>query len=172
MLPVMDILRRPEWHNSEYDCRAVCRIPKSSGPQNVDPQPSKFIKPKGGTFPIPSLLHIPFITRFHTHGQVIFVLLTMTSAHISSAAVMSRPTVSSPLAGNSSPVRVQTAAQCIAPRRNASFPSSRALRPFPSIAQSLHPCNDKKAVKIIEAPKYQQTMFVLDLTQAEFSRQD
>lgn len=150
----------------------MCRIPKSSGPQNVDPQPSKFIKPKGGTFPIPSLLHIPFITRFHTHGQVIFVLLTMTSAHISSAAVMSRPTVSSPLAGNSSPVRVQTAAQCIAPRRNASFPSSRALRPFPSIAQSLHPCNDKKAVKIIEAPKYQQTMFVLDLTQAEFSRQD
>jgi len=91
----------------------------------------------------------------------------------SSAAVMSRPTVSSPLAGNASPMHTQTTAQLIAPRRNPSFPSSRALRPFPSIAQSLRPsCNDKKAIKIIEAPKHQQSMFVLDLTQAELSRQD
>jgi len=92
--------------------------------------------------------------------------------HISSAAIMSRPTVSSPLTGNASPRRAQSTAQLIAQRRNSSFPSSRALRPFPSIAQSLGPsCSDKKAIKIIEAPKHQQTMFVLDLTQAELSRQ-
>ncbi|KAF5356358.1 hypothetical protein D9756_004231 [Leucocoprinus leucothites] len=89
------------------------------------------------------------------------------------ATVMSRPIVSSPLAGTTSSTHTQTTAQRIIPRRNASFPSSRALRPFPSIAQSLQPSsNSKKAVKIIEAPKNQPTMFMLDLTQAEFSRQD
>ncbi|KAJ3568970.1 hypothetical protein NP233_g5362 [Leucocoprinus birnbaumii] len=88
------------------------------------------------------------------------------------ATVMSRPVVSSPLAGNSSSAHTQTAGQRILPRRNPSFPSSRALRPFPSIAQSLQPSNTKKAVKIIEAPKNQKSMFMLDLTQAELSRQE
>ncbi|KAF9452517.1 hypothetical protein P691DRAFT_205221 [Macrolepiota fuliginosa MF-IS2] len=86
---------------------------------------------------------------------------------------MSRPLVSSPLAGNSSATHTQTTAQRVIPRRNPAFTSSRALRPFPSIAQSIQPsAGNKKAVKIIEAPKNQKTMFMLDLTQAEFSRQD
>ncbi|KXN83568.1 hypothetical protein AN958_01133, partial [Leucoagaricus sp. SymC.cos] len=85
------------------------------------------------------------------------------------ATIMSRPSVSSPLAGGSS----HTQTQRIMPRRNPSFQASRALRPFPSIAQSIQPSSsNKKAVKIIEAPSSQKSMFMLDLTQAEFSRQD
>ncbi|KAL0950857.1 hypothetical protein HGRIS_007615 [Hohenbuehelia grisea] len=86
---------------------------------------------------------------------------------------MPRPAVSSPLAEAS---RTTTTAQRMTPRRNTSFPSSRALRPFPSIAHAIQPAQGapagKKAVKLIEPPKNQRGTFVLNLTQAEFSRQD
>ncbi|KAF8078349.1 hypothetical protein FPV67DRAFT_1404622 [Lyophyllum atratum] len=84
---------------------------------------------------------------------------------------MSRPTISSPLANPSHNTR--TAAQRIIPRRNVSFPPSRALRPFPTVSHALHPAPGKKpSVKIIEPPQNQKGTFVLDLTQAEFSRQE
>ncbi|KAF8226089.1 hypothetical protein L208DRAFT_1407606 [Tricholoma matsutake] len=85
---------------------------------------------------------------------------------------MSRPLVSSPLADSSHSGR--TAAQRIIPRRNTTFQSSRALRPFPSISHTLQPTSStKKApVKLIVPPQNYRCTFVLDLTQAEFSRQD
>lgn len=54
-----------------------------------------------------------------------------------------------------------------------SFPLSRALRPFPSISSTLRPFPSKKPTpKLIQAPKGDfMPIFVLDLTQAEFSRQ-
>ncbi|EKM83433.1 hypothetical protein AGABI1DRAFT_81208 [Agaricus bisporus var. burnettii JB137-S8] len=89
------------------------------------------------------------------------------------ATLMSRPNVSSPLANSTSSTRGQSANTHPLSRRNPAFATSRALRPFPSIAQSLQPsAGSKKAIKIIEAPKHQTSMFVLDLTQAEFSRKD
>ncbi|KAF9480479.1 hypothetical protein BDN70DRAFT_805325 [Pholiota conissans] len=87
---------------------------------------------------------------------------------------LTRPAVSSPLAGSA-----QAVPQAIRPvqKRGPSFPSSRALRPFPTIAHVLHPLSAKstsgaKPVKLIEPPKNFKAEFVLDLTQAEFSRQD
>ncbi|KAF8203256.1 hypothetical protein BJ912DRAFT_349904 [Pholiota molesta] len=87
---------------------------------------------------------------------------------------ISRPTVSSPLAGST-----QGVPQTIRPvaKRGPSFPSSRALRPFPTIAHVLNPMSSKaspgaKPVKLIQPPKNFKAEFVLDLTQAEFSRQD
>ncbi|CCM02180.1 uncharacterized protein FIBRA_04259 [Fibroporia radiculosa] len=60
-----------------------------------------------------------------------------------------------------------------------SFPVSRPLRPFPSIANTLPGTlartggpGAKKAIKIIEPPADFKCEFVLNLTQAEFSRQD
>ncbi|PBL00862.1 hypothetical protein ARMGADRAFT_1006964 [Armillaria gallica] len=86
---------------------------------------------------------------------------------------MSRPTISSPLAGSSC---ASGQAKRIVPRRNTSFPSSRALRPFPSVTGALQPfgskASNKKPIKIIEPPANHFHTFVLDLTQAEFSRQD
>ncbi|KAF8898380.1 hypothetical protein BD779DRAFT_1666241 [Infundibulicybe gibba] len=92
---------------------------------------------------------------------------------------MSRPLVSSPLADASQ--RSSSAAQRILPRRNPSFPSSRALRPFPTISHAFQQPtsssnasskNKKAPVKLIEPPKDHKMTFMLDLTQAEFSRQD
>ncbi|KAF9036471.1 hypothetical protein BDZ89DRAFT_946417 [Hymenopellis radicata] len=86
---------------------------------------------------------------------------------------MSRPIVSSPLAG---PTCSQGQTKRITPRRNPSFPSSRALRPFPTIATATQPLGsksgNKKPVKLIQPPANHLHTFVLDLTQAEFSRQD
>ncbi|KAK1232587.1 hypothetical protein PQX77_004255 [Marasmius sp. AFHP31] len=85
---------------------------------------------------------------------------------------MSRPSVSSPLAGG------PNATKRITPKRNSSFPSSQALRPFPTVSTALRPIStqkttsDKKSVKLIEPPANSRTTFVLDLSQAEFSRQD
>ncbi|KAJ7139789.1 hypothetical protein C8R44DRAFT_605643, partial [Mycena epipterygia] len=76
----------------------------------------------------------------------------------------SRPFVSSPLA-NQAP-----AATRMTPQRAYSFPTSRALRPFPSIA-SAAATPGKKPVKMIQPPANQRESFVLNLTQAEFSRQ-
>ncbi|KAG5648184.1 hypothetical protein DXG03_006139 [Asterophora parasitica] len=84
---------------------------------------------------------------------------------------ISRPIISSPLADPSHTGR--SATQRMIPRRNGSFPSSRALRPFPTISHALNPIQGKKPpVKLIEPPQNQKCMFVLDLTQAEFSRQE
>ncbi|KAF5382951.1 hypothetical protein D9757_006287 [Collybiopsis confluens] len=86
-----------------------------------------------------------------------------------------RPFASSPLAGvpqrTGSPARPGTA------RRNPSFPPSRALRPFPSIANTLRPTptssgSNKKPIKLIQPPLNQPCVFTLNLTQAELSRQD
>ncbi|KIM84536.1 hypothetical protein PILCRDRAFT_818105 [Piloderma croceum F 1598] len=88
--------------------------------------------------------------------------------------------VSSPLA--SSPSRklsITIPASRPQPARNPSFPPSRPLRPFASIAQSIAPpkrgspmLNAKKPVKLIEQPKNHKGTFLLNLTQAELSRQD
>ncbi|KAF9270480.1 hypothetical protein L218DRAFT_976264 [Marasmius fiardii PR-910] len=89
-----------------------------------------------------------------------------------SSLTISRPVVSSPLADPSNGI----AAKRVAPKRNSSFPSSQALRPFPTIAAALRPMQQtgsaKKPVKIIEPPANFSTTFMLDLSQAEFSRQD
>ncbi|KAF7978422.1 hypothetical protein HWV62_588 [Athelia sp. TMB] len=68
--------------------------------------------------------------------------------------------------------------------RRSSFPTSRALRPFPSITHSSslpssNPTpgagnatkNGRRTLKLIEPPKNLQFSFQLNLTQAEFSRQ-
>ncbi|KAG6832232.1 hypothetical protein H0H92_004197 [Tricholoma furcatifolium] len=84
---------------------------------------------------------------------------------------MTRPLISSPLAGASS--NQSTTTQQILPQRSAMFPTSRALRPFPTVAHALRPTPGKKPpVKLIEPPTNYKGTFVLDLTQAEFSRQD
>ncbi|RPD81744.1 hypothetical protein L226DRAFT_564412 [Lentinus tigrinus ALCF2SS1-7] len=75
----------------------------------------------------------------------------------------SRPRVSSPLAASAQARPV--------PSRQHSFPTSRPLRPFPSLAiNSKLPA--RKPVKIIEPPANFKGTFVLSLTQAELSRQD
>ncbi|KAF8887938.1 hypothetical protein CPB84DRAFT_1684367 [Gymnopilus junonius] len=91
-----------------------------------------------------------------------------------------RPAVSSPLAAASSQSNFPAIKRTVQ-KRNSSFPSSRALRPFPTISHILQPPSPtatpsssgvKKPVKLIEPPENFKTTFVLDLTQAEFSRQD
>ncbi|KAJ7462719.1 hypothetical protein B0H11DRAFT_1735107 [Mycena galericulata] len=79
----------------------------------------------------------------------------------------SRPSVSSPLAGQSHPSG--PAATRVTPQRTYSFPTSRALRPFPTISAAAPTA--KKPVKMIQPPANQRESFVLNLTQAEFSRQ-
>ncbi|KAI0735424.1 hypothetical protein C8Q76DRAFT_791977 [Earliella scabrosa] len=77
--------------------------------------------------------------------------------------ITSRPRVSSPLAASAQPRP--------APGRTHSFPTSRPLRPFPSL--SIAPASSaRKPVKIIEPPANFKGAFVLNLTQAELSRQD
>ncbi|KAJ7785975.1 hypothetical protein B0H16DRAFT_12404 [Mycena metata] len=80
----------------------------------------------------------------------------------------SRPAVSSPLAGPSS--TSSSASTRMTPQRTFSFPTSRALRPFPTIS-SAAAAPPKKPVKMIQPPANQRGTFVLNLTQAEFSRQ-
>ncbi|CDO70289.1 hypothetical protein BN946_scf184942.g89 [Trametes cinnabarina] len=76
-----------------------------------------------------------------------------------------RPRVSSPLAASAHPRSVSS--------RTHSFPTSRPLRPFPSIALSTTPkAASRKPVKMIEPPANFKGAFVLNLTQAELSRQD
>ncbi|KII93647.1 hypothetical protein PLICRDRAFT_35879 [Plicaturopsis crispa FD-325 SS-3] len=84
------------------------------------------------------------------------------------------PSVSSPLASSPAVPSSRTA-----PKRNSPFPSSRPLRPFASISNAFATPNSSskkptngKAVKMIEPPKNHRGTFVLNLTQAEFSRQD
>lgn len=75
-----------------------------------------------------------------------------------------RPPVSSPLASQTHP---SAPAARMMPQRTYAFPTSRALRPFPSIA----PTPGRKPVKMIQPPANQRETFELNLTQAEFSRQ-
>ncbi|KAI0768526.1 hypothetical protein BD413DRAFT_127284 [Trametes elegans] len=99
-------------------------------------------------------------------------------AHLLSPAVMTvsapvpspfnpsaaRPRVSSPLAASAQPRSVSS--------RPHAFPTSRPLRPFPSIAVNHAKSSARKPVKMIEPPANFKTAFVLNLTQAELSRQD
>lgn len=86
----------------------------------------------------------------------------------------SRPSVSSPLACSAT---YNAAMPSRATRGAASramplhFPTSRPLRPFPSIANTSS-AQQKKPTKIIVPPKDFKSEFVLNLTQAELSRQD
>ncbi|KAI0639164.1 hypothetical protein C8Q77DRAFT_1152161 [Trametes polyzona] len=75
-----------------------------------------------------------------------------------------RPRVSSPLAASAQPRPV--------PSRTHSFPTSRPLRPFPSIVTNNAKSSSRKPVKMIEPPANFKGAFVLNLTQAELSRQD
>lgn len=150
------------------------------------PQPSENFYIKGDSI----LPRIPptVISVFHPTFQV-FVNLLAKSRHngyvgftsqrfISTndfnlaTMTMSRPINSSPLADSSNSGRTTTPR--IIPQRNASFPSSRALRPFPTISHALQPNSSSKKppVKIIEPPKNHKGTFLLNLTQAEFSRQE
>ncbi|KAA1468569.1 hypothetical protein DENSPDRAFT_742888, partial [Dentipellis sp. KUC8613] len=98
------------------------------------------------------------------------------TATMPAPAFRARPMVSSPLASSSSSQPAKAPTRPF-PQRATSFPSSQPLRPFPSIAQRLAvPAPGRKAtkgVKLIEPPKnYSGGTFVLNLTQAELSRQD
>ncbi|KAI0374413.1 hypothetical protein BV20DRAFT_961573 [Pilatotrama ljubarskyi] len=76
-----------------------------------------------------------------------------------------RPRVSSPLAAAVQPRPPSS--------RPHAFPTSRPLRPFPSIAGSTSTkSSSRKPVKMIEPPANFKGAFVLNLTQAELSRQD
>ncbi|KAJ7190396.1 hypothetical protein GGX14DRAFT_483194 [Mycena pura] len=86
-----------------------------------------------------------------------------------SARTASRPAVSSPLAGQTYTHPTGPATTRVTPQRTYSFPPSRALRPFPSLAPASAP--GRKPVKMIQPPANQRASFELDLTQAEFSRQ-
>lgn len=90
------------------------------------------------------------------------------NASVPAALVSSRPSVSSPLAANAAygkPTRNAPTG-----RQSLSFPTSRPLRPFPSVKTSMS--SQSKPVKLIVPPKNLKSAFVLNLTQAEFSRQD
>ncbi|KZT74850.1 hypothetical protein DAEQUDRAFT_760853 [Daedalea quercina L-15889] len=100
--------------------------------------------------------------------------MTMSAGSSTLNPVSARPYASSPLVPNASsrPPRPFGTAP--------SFPVSRPLRPFPAIASALSSglplrpgtSGGKRPVKIIEPPANTKCEFVLNLTQAEFSRQD
>ncbi|KAI0932504.1 hypothetical protein AcW1_000390 [Taiwanofungus camphoratus] len=102
-------------------------------------------------------------------------VMTMSAGPSSFNPASVRPHVSSPLASNG-------ASRPRPPRHlsgSPSFPTSRPLRPFPSIANTLSGLSQrsngtasKKVTKLIEPPADLKSAFVLNLTQAEFSRQD
>lgn len=90
------------------------------------------------------------------------------NASAAAALVSSRPSVSSPLAAT--PAYGRPTRNAPAGRQSLSFPTSRPLRPFPSINTSVSSQN--KPVKLIVPPKNFKSAFVLNLTQAELGRQD
>ncbi|KAJ7919097.1 hypothetical protein B0H13DRAFT_1990412 [Mycena leptocephala] len=77
-----------------------------------------------------------------------------------------RPYVSSPLAQQAP---TSGPAARVTPQRTYSFPTSRGLSPFPTMSSAAAP--GKKPVKMIQPPANQRESFVLNLTQAELSRQ-
>lgn len=102
------------------------------------------------------------------HARLRLRAATMTMHARSYAPISSKPSISSPLAASSSPRPLHQ-------RTNSSpaFPTSRPLRPFPSINTSISKRGAAaKPVKIIEPPKNFRGEWVLNLTQAEFGRQD
>ncbi|KAG2155423.1 hypothetical protein DEU56DRAFT_306067 [Suillus clintonianus] len=95
--------------------------------------------------------------------------MSMSAVHPALRSSTPMPYVSSPLAASSmNPPSGPSRASPMRP----SFPHSRPLRPFGSIAQNRSSLSSKKPVKFIEPPKNSKTVFVLDLTQGELSRQD
>ncbi|KAG0703108.1 hypothetical protein DFH29DRAFT_917922 [Suillus ampliporus] len=95
--------------------------------------------------------------------------MTMSAVHPALRKSSPMPYVSSPLAASSlNPAPGPSRALPMRP----SFPHSRPLRPFGSISQNSASLSSKKPVKFIEPPKNFKTVFVLDLTQGELSRQD
>ncbi|KAH9947667.1 hypothetical protein B0H21DRAFT_315764 [Amylocystis lapponica] len=108
-----------------------------------------------------------------TSSGLAIMTMSATPSPFNPAAV--RPHVPSPLASNGLSRPAPTRSMSYAP----SFPTSRPLRPFPSVANTLsgavrpsHGAPSKKPVKIIEPPANFKGAFVLNLTQAELSRQD
>ncbi|EMD41729.1 hypothetical protein CERSUDRAFT_79369 [Gelatoporia subvermispora B] len=101
-------------------------------------------------------------------------IMTMSAGPSALSPAAARPYVSSPLASNSCARPAHARTSSCAP----SFPVSRPLRPFPSIAnvsglpQRAGSAAGKKPVKIIEPPAGFKGAFTLNLTQAELSRQD
>ncbi|KAF7320009.1 Peptide methionine sulfoxide reductase [Mycena kentingensis (nom. inval.)] len=81
-----------------------------------------------------------------------------------SALSASRPVVSSPLAGGAHHQPTHAGSQ-----RPYAFPTSRALRPFPSASGTT--TKKQPPTKMIQPPSNQQYSFVLDLSQAELRRQ-
>ncbi|KLO20540.1 hypothetical protein SCHPADRAFT_884583 [Schizopora paradoxa] len=85
------------------------------------------------------------------------------------------PSVSSPLSPTATKTAFPSSMKAAAPPPSAqpksTFTQSRALRPFASIAQPRQ--GQAKPVKMIEPPaSFSSGVFVLNLTQKEFSRQD
>ncbi|OAX44855.1 hypothetical protein K503DRAFT_728590 [Rhizopogon vinicolor AM-OR11-026] len=95
--------------------------------------------------------------------------MTMSAMHPALRTSSPMPYISSPLAASS---RNSSPGQSRAMPSKPSFPHSRPLRPFVSISQNSLSLSSKKPVKFIEPPKNSKTVFVLDLTQEELSRQD
>lgn len=90
-----------------------------------------------------------------------------------SAVISSRPSVSSPLANARDMARPQRPTTKRTITLPPLFPTSRPLRPFASVANAMSPTSPTgKATKIIQPPKNFKSEFVLNLTQAELSRQD
>ncbi|KAF7289668.1 Peptide methionine sulfoxide reductase [Mycena chlorophos] len=123
-----------------------------------------------------SLAACPFF-EIHIHHTHIHSL-SSSFEYLEMAATLSatRPLVSSPLSGNGGPSPARQQSQTYT-RSGPAFPTSRALRPFPSSfnsAPSLRTPVTKASgsgVKLIQPPASQKEWFVLDLTQAELSRQ-
>ncbi|TCD70069.1 hypothetical protein EIP91_005051 [Steccherinum ochraceum] len=112
----------------------------------------------------------PSCLLLHTHVFQCPPTATMTMHARSYAPITSKPSISSPLAASGTPRPLHQ-------RTNSSpaFPTSRPLRPFPSINTPLSKRSNgpaAKPVKIIEPPKNFRGEWVLNLTQAEFGRQD
>lgn len=87
--------------------------------------------------------------------------------------------ISSPLSPGATKTAFPSSVKAAAPpssaqplvREKAAFSQSRGLRPFASIAQPRQ--GQAKPVKMIEPPaSFSSSVFVLNLTQKEFSRQD
>ncbi|KAG1783691.1 hypothetical protein EV702DRAFT_1054973 [Suillus placidus] len=96
--------------------------------------------------------------------------MTMSGVHPALRASSPMSYVSSPLAASSLNAPPSGSSRALPMR--PSFPHSRPLRPFVSISQGASSRSSKKPVKFIEPPKNSKTVFVLDLTQGELSRQD
>lgn len=131
------------------------------------------------TLYIPAFLPSHFSTIRLPHPRCTISLFSLVPAMptVASPMSLSRPQVSSPLAVSfdAGVTRPQPIPRPPMPQRKSSgFMQSRALRPFPTISHALQPSksSNAKPVKLIKPPQNSKMTFVLDLTQAEFSRQE